>query len=133
MYVVIAGSNFQLVQTPLTFTSFLPFCVVVGGIFGALWEYMRDPDHRFPTGPSFRGAVYGATFAVLVFVIGKSGTVDALRNAEGPHPRHHAGLLVIPAWILLLTATIFLAVMTRATSGEHSQIKGSERGRTSET
>lgn len=120
-HMVIAGSNFQLIQTPLTFTSFLPFCVLVGGLFGALWECLRDPDHRFPTGPSFRGALYGAAFAVLVFVIGKSGTVDALSNAEGPHPRHHAPLVVVPTWILLLTATISLAMMTRATTGEHSQ------------
>jgi hypothetical protein len=134
MYVVIVGSNFQLIQTPLTFTSFLPFCVAVGGIFGALWEYIRDADHRFPTGPSFRGAVYGTIFAVLVFVIGKSGTVEALRSAEGPHPRHHAPLLVLPAWVLLLTATIFLAVMTRATAGEPSQgMSERERGRTLDT
>lgn len=120
MTLLSAVSNFQLIQTPLTFTSFLPFCVVSGGILGALWDYVRDPDHRFPTGPSFRGALYGALFALLVFVIGRSGTLDALRAAEGSHPHKQAPLLVMPSWVLLLAAVIVLAIVTRTNAQEQN-------------
>jgi hypothetical protein len=80
---MLIASAFELMQRPITLTNTLPFCAVVGGMLGALWDYVRNPRGGFPTTPSLRGAMLGALFSICL--IGFGSSPDALKAAVGPH------------------------------------------------
>jgi len=44
---MLISSAFELMQRPITLTNTLPFCAAVGGMLGALWDYMRNPKAGF--------------------------------------------------------------------------------------
>jgi hypothetical protein len=111
----VVASAFQFVQRPITLTNLLPFCAVVGGMLGAIWEYARNPKAGFPSVPSFRGALLGALFAFcfVIFGLGILGTTHALSVAGGKSPTQ---LVTFPLWSGYIAAVIFLTLRTRHTS-----------------
>jgi hypothetical protein len=80
---MLIANAFELMQRPITLTNTLPFCAVVGGMLGALWDYVRNPKAGFPTTPSLRGAMLGALFSICL--IGFGSSPDALKAAVSPH------------------------------------------------
>jgi hypothetical protein len=103
---LISGA-FELIQRPITLTNTLPFCAAVGGMLGALWDYVRNPKAGFPTTPSLRGAMLGALFAICL--IGFGSSLDALKAAVGPHGRVPN---IVPPALVRIVGLVGLAVIT---------------------
>lgn len=106
---------FELIQRPITLTNTLPFIAVVGGMLGALWDYVRNPKAGFPTTPSLRGAMLGALFSICL--IGFGSHLDALKAAVGPHghvPNLFPPMLVrIVGLVGLVVTTFVVSTMPR--------------------
>jgi hypothetical protein len=103
---MLIASAFELMQRPITPTNTLPFCAVVGGMLGALWDYVRNPKAGFPTTPSLRGAMLGALFSICL--IGFGSSPDALKAAVGPHG--HPPNIIPPALVRIVGLVGLVAI-----------------------
>lgn len=104
---MLIASAFELMQRPITLTNTLPFCAAAGGMLGALWDYVRNPEAGFPTTPSLRGAMLGALFAICLIGFGLS--LDALKPAVGSHGRVPN---IVPPVLVRIVGLVGLAVIT---------------------
>jgi len=109
---MLIASAFELLQRPITLTNTLPFCAVVGGMLGALWDYVRNPKAGFPTTPSLRGAMLGALFSICL--IGFGSSPDLFRPDVGPHG-HVPN--IIPPVLVRIVGLVGLVVITFRVSG----------------
>lgn len=134
---IVIASAFELMQRPITLTNTLPFCAAVGGMLGALWDYIRNPKAGFPTTPSLRGAMLGAMFSVCLIAFGSS--VDALQAARGPHGHVPniippvlvrvvglIGLVVITYIVSTMPRTKFWPFETAGSGDQDSEVENSE-------
>jgi hypothetical protein len=104
---MLIASAFELMQRPITLTNTLPFCAVVGGMLGALWDYVRNPKAGFPTTPSLRGAMLGALFSI--FLISFGSLPDLFKRDVGPHGHP---LNIIPPVLVRIVGLVGLVAMT---------------------
>jgi hypothetical protein len=116
---MLIASAFELMQRPITLTNTLPFCAVVGGMLGALWDYVRNPKAGFPTTPSLRGAMLGALFSICL--IGFGSSPDALKAAVSPHG-HPPN--VIPPVLVRIVGLVALVAITSAFRPRHAPSSG---------